>query len=382
MVPQNALFADHVSPGEAVHQDLWGTLRLFAVPGIGSVHFRALLRNFGSPKEVFRASRKALESIPGIGPQTAEEIRNSKQDGALEKSLKKLEESHARMISIWDASYPPRLKQIHDPPALLFVRGSLPESEEVCVAIVGTRSPNLYGLDQAKLLADNLAKQGIGIVSGMALGIDSAAHEGALRADGKTYAVFGCGVDYIYPPGNKELAEKIAASGGLISEFLPGTRPDAGLFPRRNRVISGLSVGVVVVQGGVKSGALITAKCALEQNREVFAVPGNVANRLSAGPHQLIKQGAAMVTSAEDILREVGVKRSFEASSSSTKSLPLLNASEEIVARKLSNEPIHIDRLVHELNRPVSSILADLLSLEMKGWVVQLPGKLFALKEG
>jgi DNA processing protein len=250
------------------------------------------------------------------------------------------------------------------------------------VAVVGTRDPSLYGVRQGHRIAEDLARQGIGIISGMARGVDSAAHEGCLQAKGRTYAVFGCGIDVIYPSENKTLAEKIEASGGLISEFLPGTRPDPGLFPRRNRVISGLSVGVLVVQGTEKSGALITARSALEQNREVFALPGNVEEARSRGAHHLIRQGAALITSAEDILAEIGVQLRSRTSLERAESLPALNPSEEAVVKKLSADPIHIDNLVRELERPVPSVLADLLSLEMKGWVVQLPGKLFALKQG
>ncbi len=381
MERQDALFPPSVSPGEAIRKDPRGALRLLSVPGVGSVHFRALVRAFGNPDEVFRQSLKALESVPGIGPRRAQAIARFDCDKSVDEALKILHEVNARIISIWDGDYPPNLKEIHDPPALLFVRGDVPETNETCVAIVGTRSPNHYGLDHTRVLAGALAQEGIGIVSGMARGIDSAAHEGALKAKGKTYAVFGCGVDYIYPPENKRLAEQIEAGGGLLTEFLPGTKPDAGLFPRRNRVISGLCSAVVVMQGGEKSGALITARCALEQNREVLALPGNVNDKLSAGPHRLIREGAAVVTSAADVLNAIGWRRTADGSSNRPVSKPSLNPSEEAVARRLSCEPVHIDRLVQELNKPVSSVLADLLGLEMKGWVVQLPGKLFALKE-
>jgi DNA processing protein len=378
---QDALFPRSVSTGDAIRRDPGSALKLLSVPGIGSVHFRSLMRAFGSPAEVFRSDVKVLENVPGIGPQTARAIRQFSSDQVVDEYLKSLDKINARIVSIWDDDYPPKLKEIHDPPALLFVRGSLPEADETCIAVVGTRSPNHYGLDHTRVLAGALAQEGIGIVSGMARGIDSAAHDGALRGKGKTYAVFGCGVDYIYPPENKGLAEQIETCGGLISEFLPGTRPDAGLFPRRNRVISGLSSAVVVIQGGKKSGALITAKCAVEQNREVFALPGNVTDKLSAGPHKLIQEGAAVITSAADILEAIGWRKTVVGIATKPVSLPSLNPSEEKVARKLSHEPMHIDRIVQELDQPVASVLADLLSLEMKGWIEQLPGKLFVLKE-
>lgn len=377
---QSALFDPGFEPAKEIADDPVGAIALYAVPGVGSARYRALLKAFGSPSGVFKAGAEALSKVPGLDSKTAAAIAGFQMDGSAEKMLAKLRSCQARIISIWDETYPERLKQIHDPPALLFLRGELPAQDEISIAIVGTRTPSEYGLQQAFRIAEGLAQQGVSTVSGMARGVDSAAHKGCLEGGGKTYAVFGCGIDVIYPRENKSLAAKIEASGGLISEFLPGMEPDRGLFPRRNRVISGLCEGVLVVEGGEKSGALITARCALEQNREVFALPGSVDQKVSSGPHQLIRQGATLAVSAQDILDGIGVQFNAKQVLSKTRSLPTLNPSEEELIKKLSTDPIHIDHLVRDLGKPVSSVLADLLSLEMKGWVMQLPGKLFAFR--
>ncbi len=378
---QHKLFNNGYSPGEDIRKDPVAALTLFNVPGIGSAFFRILLKSLGSPAEVLRASRKTLESVPGIGSHTVTAIREARDQSVAENLLKKLEKCHATITSIWDEEYPPKLREIHDPPALLFVRGKLPEPDLTCIAVVGTRTPTVYGIRHAHQIAEELSANGIGVVSGMARGVDTAAHEGALQGNGKTYAVFGAGIDIIYPSENKILAEKIQNSGALISEFLPGVRPDPGLFPRRNRIISGLSDGVLVVQGGEKSGALITAKLALEHNRDVFALPGSVEDRRSKGPHDLIRQGANLIESAQDIFEEMGFRDKVNVKAKIKRELPLLNPSEETVIKKLSADPIHIDKLVQDLSLPVSGVLADLLNLEMKGWVRQLPGKLFTLED-
>lgn len=377
---QENIFPQNYSPGEAIREDPLGALTLFNVSGVGSARFRALMGAFGSPAEVFNAGAAALKSVPGVDSETAASISKALTDGSAEKALQTLQSCGAQIVSIWDDVYPKPLREIHDPPALLFVRGSLPNQDELAVGIVGTRSPNVYGVRQAHRIAEELAERGVGIVSGMARGVDTSAHEGALQAKGKTYAVFGCGIDVTYPSENAALAERISQSGALISEFMPGTPPDGGFFPRRNRIISGLCRGVLVVQGSETSGALITARCALEQNREVFALPGNVEDRHSRGPHSLIRQGAALVESAEDILKTFGFGSSGRKSQEQKVLLPKLSPEEEKLVAHLSSDPVHIDHLVREMGQPVSAVLADLLGLEMKGWVVQLPGKLFVRK--
>jgi DNA processing protein len=381
MQEQSNLFPYKHNPGSELKADPVGALALYTVKGVGSARFRALLNAFGSPAEVFSAGEKSLREVPGIDEGVASCIIAARDNGDGAELYENVQRCQAAIVSIWDPEYPEKLREIHDPPALLFVRGALPAPQEICIAVVGTRTPNLYGMRVAHLFAEDLASRGVAVISGMARGIDTSAHEGALRAGGRTFAVFGCGVDVIYPQENETLAEKIRSSGGLISESLPGTPPDSGLFPRRNRIISGMSRGTLVVQGGETSGALITARCALEQNREVFAVPGAVDDKRSRGPHLLIRQGALLVETAEDILKELGAGSLENRSEAPPINLPPPNASEERVLAKLSREPRHIDELVRELQSPVAAILADLLGLEMKGWVVQSPGKLFSLKD-
>jgi DNA processing protein len=377
---QIKLFQNNHDPAQAIKQDPLSLLTLLNVPGIGAVRLRALLGAFGTPSRVLNAGVNSLCGVPGIDTVTASAIRGIKTNGEAEKILSALELCSARMVSIWDEEYPKILKEIHDPPAILFIRGILPDSKQPTLAIVGTRDPSLYGIQQSHRIAEELAQQGINIVSGMARGVDTSAHEGCLQGNGLTYAVFGCGIDHIYPPENRSLAEKIRGNGGLISEFPPGIQPDPGLFPRRNRLISGLSLGVLVVQGDLKSGALITARCALEHNREVFALPGSVEDRRSRGPHSLIREGATLINNAKDILESLGTEFDGELEETRQRNIATLISSEQNLIIKLSHEPIHIDQLVRELKLPVQSVLADLLGLEMKGLINQLPGKLFVLK--
>jgi DNA processing protein len=378
---QNSLFHNDASPADEIRKDPLSTIALFSVEGIGSVFFRLLVKSFGSPANVLKADIRALERVPGIGPQMAQAIARAEVDAACEEMHRKLIDCEANLVSIWDDAYPHRLKEIHDPPALIFVRGCLPKQDEGCIAIVGTRSPSAYGLKQAHRIAADLAAQGVATVSGMARGIDSSAHEGSLQGNGRTFAVFGCGIDVIYPGENKSLAARIESSGGLISEFLPGTPPDPGFFPRRNRIISGLTSGVLIVQGSRKSGALITARYAIDQNREVFALPGSIDDKRSEGPHRLIREGALLVSSADDILKELGFGVHATDRRTAEKARPPLTPSEETVLQQLSSDPVHIDKLVQQLQQPVAIVLTDLLGLELKGWVTQLPGKVFALRQ-
>ncbi|MFH1863030.1 MAG: DNA-processing protein DprA [bacterium] len=377
---QAVLFSERFSPGKSISEDPIGALTLFSVPNIGSARFRALLVALGSPEKVFQAGLRALREVPGIDDTIANSILQNADLRVGERLVQKLEEAGARIISIWDSNYPAKLKEIHDPPAFLFVRGKVPEQEKQCIAIVGTRKPSIYGVRQAYRLAEELAYRGVAVVSGMARGIDTAAHGGCLQAKGETYAIFGSGIDVIYPTENRSLAQKIEATGGLISEFLPGTNPDSGLFPRRNRIISGLSSGVLVVQGSRTSGAMITARCAIEQNRDVFALPGNADDQRSQGPHDLIRQGATLVEKVDDILGIFGSQAQSKNAAEYSLSLPSLNQTESELLVKMSEEPVHIDQLVNETGNSVQSILADLLGLEMKGWIEQLPGKFFTLK--
>jgi DNA processing protein len=280
-----------------------------------------------------------------------------------------------------DAGYPKNLKTIYDPPAVLYVKGELIPQDEAAVALVGTRRATYYGMQAGEKLAYDLALRGITIVSGMALGIDTAAHRGALRAQGRTIAVLGSGHGNIYPRRNKALYEEIAQNGAVVTEFPHMTEPFAWNFPQRNRVISGLSLGVVVVEAPKKSGALITADFALEQGREVFALPGKVSSLTSEGTHRLIKQGAKLVEGADDIIEELEVRlQNFlkRVSAPRQGALPL-NGDEEKIFTLLGDEPQHIDAIAHACGLPPQTVLGSLTQLTIKRVIKELPGKNFVV---
>ena len=280
-------------------------LAINKIPGVGPVTIKKLYGHFGSIEAVWSAGENEIETIEGLNKAAAQSFIGKRKEIDLNEEFDLVNSQKIRIITLDDDQYPANLKNIYDPPPVLYVKGDLLPDDAKAVAIVGTRRASRYGLDTARKLAEQLSARGLTIVSGLAAGIDTAAHQGALAAGGRTLAVFGCGVDVIFPPQNKPLAEKIAQTGALLSEFPLGMTGDRGTFPRRNRIISGLSLGVIVVEGHYDSGAMITAKEALEQGREVFAVPGNVELEQSKGPHWLIKQGAKLVESAEDVLEEL-----------------------------------------------------------------------------
>jgi len=343
------------------------------------MRLRALIGKFRSPQAVFTAPLNALCEVEGIDRITAEKIRNSADDGFAEQQLALAEKCQARILTYWDAEYPERLKQIYDPPVFLFVRGELRQDDKYAIALVGTRMPSSYGRMVAEKLSEGLARKGITVVSGLARGIDTLCHLGALKAGGRTLAVLGSGVDVIYPPENRKLAEKIVAQGALVSEFPMGADPDAPNFPRRNRLISGLSLGVIVIEAGERSGALITAETALEQGREVLAVPGNITSPKSQGPNRLIQEGAALVRSVEDVFSLLDSElRPLLHAGPQPKEITLpLTPEEKRVLEALSHEARHIDTIAQANGMPTSQVLAILLSLELKDLVKQLPGKMF-----
>lgn len=302
-----------------------------------------------------------------------------------------------KRVGIKDTEYPDNLRQIYDPPEFLYIRGDIQSEDRIAIAIVGTRLASYYGLSTAERLAYDLASYGFTIVSGMARGIDSAAHRGALNAKGRTIAVFGSGLDYIYPPENKELADRICECGAVISEFPQGTVPRKGNFPKRNRLISGLSLGVIVVEAGLNSGALITANLALEQGREVFSVPGHANTFNTKGTHQLLREGARLVESADDIIEELEpiIKNMISAfipmpitgqSSLDNRSvlkpanLPHLEFNEDekrIYSTLSSTNPMHLDDIIEQGQLPANRVSSILTILEIKGLVKHLPGKRF-----
>lgn len=352
-------------------------LALNFIPGIGPVLVRTLLDRFGGPEHVFKASRRELETVEGIGERLAALITETDIQGKVRSELKLVEELNASIVTFTDKSYPNNLKQIYDPPPLLYVRGDLQAKDDLAISMVGSRLSSSYGRMITERIAGDMARHGVTIVSGMARGIDSAAHRGALSAGGRTIAVLGCGVDIVYPPENRRLFEEITAHGAVISEFPMSTPPEGTNFPRRNRIISGLSLGVVVVQADSRSGSLITAGLALEQNRDVFAVPGNVGMARSRGTNRLIKQGAKLVESADDILEEI-LPRFQHQGLEPTDVKPSLEDEEGRVFRIIEDEPAHIDSIIAQTGMDASRVSAILLQLELKGLVQQLPGKRFA----
>jgi DNA processing protein len=361
----------------------WVALTL--VPGIGRITFRKLLQRFKHPRAVFSASRQELSTIRGLKESSLEHICNFKIEPKAEQEIKKATANNYVIITYSDSSYPRYLREIPDPPLVLYVYGELSTEDESSIAIVGTRTPSTYGKLVAEKLSVELVKRGLTIVSGLARGIDTAAHRGALTADGRTIAVKGCGLDVHYPPENKKLSDKIAQAGALISELPLGTPPASGNFYTRNRIISGLSLGTVVVEASEKSGALITANHTLDQNRELYAVPGNITSPKSLGCNYLIKRGAKLVQCWQDVVEELPPKIKDnllkEQQNDNEEEPPSMSKEEKDIFNLLSpDKPIHIDTLTEKLKMEQNLLLSKLLSLEIKDSIVQLPGKMFVRK--
>ncbi|MFQ5583049.1 MAG: DNA-processing protein DprA [Calditrichia bacterium] len=351
-------------------------LHLLTIPGFGAGRVRRLLTIFNSTEEVLRAPLQRLMQVDGIDRKLAMQIKTGGNQGAVDEQLSKIKSQNIGVLTIWDNRYPALLKSTFDPPLVIFYKGELPESWPPAVAVVGTRNPSSYGKRVVERLVGDLIHNGIAIISGLARGIDTMAHRTAIERGGTTYAVLGCGLDCIYPPENRKLFEEITHQGLLLSEFFLGTGPDSINFPRRNRIISGMSLGTLVIEAGDKSGALITANYAVDQNREVFAVPGNINSPKSAGTNRLIQQGAKLVNSVQDILDEIspGLIGAQPVEKTIPEHLPPFDRR---LLEHLSGEPIHIDRLVLELKESPAKILAALLNLELSGLVRQLSGKMF-----
>lgn len=363
-------------------EDLFYWLALGLTPGVGSILIKRLLDQFKTPESVFRAPLKELLRIEGLGEKAANEIRKGPSEKKVKRELSLLEKAGGKIVTLKDDDYPKRLKDIYDPPALLYLRGELRKEDELAIAIVGSRKTSLYGRWFTEKIGEDLARHGIAVVSGMARGIDAMAHKGALQGGGRTIAVLGCGIDVIYPSENRNLFYQIIESGAILSEFPMGSPPEGGHFPRRNRIISGLSIGVVVVEASAKSGSLITAGYALEQGREVFAVPGNVGAEGSRGTNQLIKNGAKLVESSEDILEEILPQWSREGESvqKTEPPAPDLTEEEKSLYGLLGETPLHIDAIIRESRWDPGKVSSLLLNLELKGLISQLPGKCFSKK--
>jgi len=348
------------------------------LPQMGGVALKGLLTTFGSAVRAWEAGPQALRAVPGISAGMAEAMRRFPRAEALREDQARVALAGVRVIVWGDAEYPTRLQEIASAPPVLYLRGSFEAGDEAAVAIVGARHATAYGESVARELAAELTRRGLTIVSGLARGIDAAAHGGALEADGRTLAVLGSGLDQIYPREHRDLAAEVAGHGAVISEFPLGTPPLRLHFPRRNRIISGLSLGVIVVEAGVNSGALITAHHALEQGREVFAVPGRVHARYSEGSNRLIKAGAKLVESWEDVLSElIPHLRRPGPRKTAPPPQPTLTPAEEQVFTILADGPLHIDALIVRAGLAGGRVASALVGLEMKGLVRQLSGKVF-----
>lgn len=341
------------------------------VRGIGPARVRRLLDYFGELSAAWEAEAAELQQA-GLDRRSVDNLLKARSQIDLDRVLARVKKAGAQVLTWESPEYPRNLLNIAAPPPVLFVRGMLKPEDEWAVALVGTRRATAYGREVARELATRLAASGVTVVSGLARGIDAVAHRAALDAGGRTIAVLGCGVDQVYPPEHRELAEAITQSGALVSDYPIGEPPDAANFPPRNRLISGLSRGVVIVEAGPDSGALITADFAAEQGREVFAVPGNINQRSSLGPNKLIQQGARMVLSAADILEELNLTLVSEHSEARA-ALPV-DATEQRVLEKLSAGPTHIDDLGVQLALPIAQLSGTLALMELKGLVRQIGG--------
>lgn len=367
-------------------------LKLIRADGIGPVGFGKLVNHFGSVEQVLGTSASRLATVGGIGLSTAKQISRSVNKFDVKAELALAERLGVWIINLEDARYPAALRQIYDPPPVLYVKGTLLREDNLAIAIVGSRRCSLYGQEQASRFGHFLSSAGFTVVSGMARGIDSAAHHGTLAAAGRTIAVQGSGLANPYPPENKKLFELISTSGACISELPLTYQPMSENFPPRNRMIAGLSLGVIVVEAAFNSGALITAGAALENNREVMAVPGKIDSPLSKGSHYLIKQGAKLVETIEDVMEALGyIGRDLKPHADSAARLaaekvetPLfdasrlnLNRNEKAVYECLDTEPLHIEEIIARTRLPAGSINASLISLRLKGLTKQLPGNVF-----
>ena len=375
-------------------------LALKWVPGLGNVGFIALLEAFGSPQEVFEAPAARLQETTGMGTKVAAQIKAFNRWAEVERELSLSHKLQVSILTCRDDIYPQNLLNIYDFPPFIYVKGSL-RPEDICIAVVGSRMASTYGRFSTERLCRELVMKGITVVSGLARGIDTAAHQGSLAAKGRTIAVLGCGLDIVYPPENKALFELIPLQGAIITEFPFGTPPQATNFPTRNRIISGLSLGVVVVEANYRSGSLITARVALEQGREVFAVPGSIDSDGSKGTNKLIKEGAKLIEGADDILEEIlpqigrkpapffaGKADQLQANTVDKRAIQpsepypqALTEGQAKLMKGLATTPVSVDQLIAFTGEKAGDVLNNLLLLELQGLICQLPGKMYALKE-
>ena len=339
------------------------------VRGIGAVRFRLLLNAFGSAREAWRASPEALRQA-GLPAAALRNLLSLRAELDVARTWERIQSQGIRVLTWQDEAYPERLRTIQQPPPVLYLRGALQPEDAWAVAVVGTRRVTRYGRQVSEEVAAALARQGVTVVSGLARGVDGVAHRAALQAGGRTLAVLGCGVDCIYPPEHRTLAEEIQTAGALLSDYPPGTPPDAANFPARNRLISGLALAVVVVEAGETSGALITARFALEQGREVFAVPGGIYAPMSKGPNRLLKQGAHPLLSVDDLLEILDISQ-VQQYRQARLALPD-DPVESALLERLQQEPLHVDELRALVDLPIEQVSAALTMMELKGLVRQV----------
>ncbi|MBN2582094.1 MAG: DNA-processing protein DprA [Planctomycetes bacterium] len=358
-------------------------LHLALTPGIGAVSFRALLEHFGSAERALTASASQLAEVPGFGPKRADDVARARDQVRVDPEIELAARHGVDIVAFGSASYPVALTYLPSPPPVLYVRGTVVAEDARAMAIVGSRRCSLYGQEQAERFAAGLSESGFTVVSGLARGIDIYAHVGALKAGGRTLAVLGNGLASVYPPEHEARAREIAEQGALISEFPMTTLPSPENFPRRNRVISGLSLGVLVVEAAQRSGALITASIAAEQGKEVFAVPGRIDTPFTVGTHRLIQEGAKLVHSLQDILDEFPDLRlpAVASQDGGQGTLPLgpaLDPQEEAILASLGAEPLTADELAERAGLQVAAVTANLTLLELKGLVRSVPGPRYA----
>jgi DNA processing protein len=350
------------------------------VPGIGAARLQVLLDAFSDLETAWRAPADALRHA-GLDRRSLANLLQARDELDLDAEVARLESAGIQVITWDDPDYPPNLRQIYNAPPLLYVRGRLEKRDEWAVAVVGTRRASVYGKEAARMIATGLAGAGVTVVSGMARGIDSVAHRTCLDTGGRTVAVLGCGVDVVYPRENASLAAEIAEKGAVVSEYALGTPPEASNFPPRNRIISGLTLGTVVIEAGSRSGALITADFAAEHGREVFALPGNVFARGSRGTNELIQQGAKLVTNVADVLEELNLTMVSE--QAQVRAVIPENDTEALLLEQLSSEPLHVDRLSRTVQLPIAQVSSTLTLMELKGMVRQVGGMNYVLaREG
>ena len=372
----NPVLPGSLAVDETAMEHYWW-FALKSVPLVGNVTFRRLLEQFGSPEQVLRATESELARVRGVSAPALAAIKSHDYRAFADRECVAVAKSGVTIITFVSENYPKVLLEIADPPPFLYVKGVL-RGSETAVAMVGSRRASTYGILTTTRLASELAGHGITVVSGMARGVDTAAHRGALGAGGRSIGVLGCGIDVIYPPENRRLFEEMAENGALVSEFPMGTFPLAENFPRRNRIISGMSRGVLVVEAMENSGSLITAQYALEQGREVFAIPGNINCSSSRGANGLIKQGAKLVEGVEDILDELPDRPGRPGFTPARPEFGL-TPQEAALYTLLADSPLHIDEIIVKSALTVGEVSATLLRLELKGALMQLPGKIFAI---